>query len=118
MKLYLPLDRSSKRRVKLDFRTLRTPHLMFRAYAREEEESDGIYAQKYNNKEKGVLSVLAEKEGQEVPYLALDGTLVIPFNSPARFHWWKGGQNLCQTLAEVQSRRATVCAQEDQSLDT
>ena len=36
-----------------------------------------------------------------VPYLLSDGTLVIPFNSPERYHWWKGGQSVRQTRAEL-----------------
>lgn len=28
-------------------------------------------------------------KGPEMPYLARDGTLVIPFGSPERYHWWK-----------------------------
>lgn len=30
--------------------------------------------------------------GERLPFLSADGTLVIPFDSPERFHWWKGGQ--------------------------
>jgi len=65
--------------------------------------------------EKGVLSVLeqergkptpgtAEKGGDRLPYLTPKGTLVIPFESPERYHWWKpDGERLSvkETLAEV-----------------
>ena len=35
-----------------------------------------------------------------LPYFTADGTLVIPFDSPIRFHWWNGGQPLKQTIRE------------------
>lgn len=35
------------------------------------------------------------------PYLAADGTLVIPFDSDPKYHWWKGGQSVALTRAEV-----------------
>jgi hypothetical protein len=67
--------------------------------------------------ETGVRSVREVEHGAErgkegnAPYLMLDGTLVIPFDSPPRFHWWKGGQSIAQTRAEVlpsPSRRGTT----------
>ena len=43
-----------------------------------------------------------------MPYYTPGGTLVIPFDSPERFHYWKpGGQSLKQTAAEARSRLAT-----------
>lgn len=43
-----------------------------------------------------------EQPPQEpMPHLLADGTLVIPFDSPERYHWWKGGQSVAQTRAEV-----------------
>jgi hypothetical protein len=41
--------------------------------------------------------------GVRLPYLTADGTLVIPFDSPERFHWWKGGQKPSATRAEVEA---------------
>lgn len=35
------------------------------------------------------------------PYLDKNGTLVIPFTSHPRYHWWKGGQDLYATLKEL-----------------
>lgn len=35
------------------------------------------------------------------PYLTADGTLVIPFDSDPKYHWWKGGQSVAVTRAEV-----------------
>lgn len=38
---------------------------------------------------------------ERLPYFAPDGTLVIPFDSPRRFHWWKGGQSVSETRKEL-----------------
>src|SRR5262245_24297111 len=46
--------------------------------------------------------------GVRMPYLMPDGTLVIQFDSPERFHWWKGGQSVAETRAEVQRRQAAL----------
>jgi len=46
-----------------------------------------------------------------VPYLTPGGTLVIPFDSPERYHWWRGGQSVEQTRAEVLTRMAVERAQ-------
>ena len=45
--------------------------------------------------------------GEKLPYLTAGGTLVIPFDSPERYHWWKPeGERLsvAETLAEVKER--------------
>jgi hypothetical protein len=42
--------------------------------------------------------------GEKLPYLTPGGTLVIPFDAPERYHWWKGGQSVAETLAEVKRR--------------
>ena len=39
-----------------------------------------------------------------VPYLTPGGTLVIPFDSDPKYHWWKAGQSVEQTRAEVMAR--------------
>jgi hypothetical protein len=36
-----------------------------------------------------------------LPHLLSDGTLVIPFSSPERYFWWKGGQSVRQTKQEL-----------------
>lgn len=41
-----------------------------------------------------------------LPYLTPGGTLVIPFDSNPKYHWWKGGQSIVQTRAEVLARMA------------
>lgn len=35
------------------------------------------------------------------PYFQADGTLVIPHDCDPRYHHWKGGQSVLQTLAEL-----------------
>jgi hypothetical protein len=42
--------------------------------------------------------------GEKLPHLTPGGTLVIPMDSPERYHWWKGGQSVSETLAEVKRR--------------
>ena len=35
------------------------------------------------------------------PYFASDGSLVIPFGSDPRYHYWRGGQSVAETEKEV-----------------
>jgi hypothetical protein len=39
-----------------------------------------------------------------LPFLTAGGDLSIPFDSPERYHWWKGGQSVEQTRADVLAR--------------
>lgn len=39
--------------------------------------------------------------GEVVPYVTSFDSLVIPFNSPLRYQYWKGGQSPCDTLKEL-----------------
>jgi hypothetical protein len=41
---------------------------------------------------------------ERLPYLTPGGTLVIPHDSPERYHWWKGGMHVWETKLEVQRR--------------
>jgi len=42
----------------------------------------------------------------QLPYLTGSGDLVIPFNSPERYHWWKGkGQSIRRTFSELRERK-------------
>lgn len=38
------------------------------------------------------------RETRPLPYLDLDGSVVIPFGCDSRYHWWKGGQS---TMDEI-----------------
>jgi hypothetical protein len=44
--------------------------------------------------------------GERLPFLTAGGTLSIPFDSPERYHWWRGGQSVAETLAEVRAALA------------
>jgi hypothetical protein len=84
--------------------TLGTPILKLRAY----EKIEGTYINIGNHTckdcESAVLSVPSSLTGEKLPYLLADGTLTIPFDSPERYHWWKGGQSVSQTKQEILER--------------
>jgi len=98
--------------------TLGTPIFKSRACAR--EDSPNVRTPVYTCKdlESGVPSVpsvpgegVAEPPsaaGEHLPYLTPGGTLVIPMDSPERYHWWKPPHDqrlrVKQTLAEVKER--------------
>lgn len=46
-----------------------------------------------------------DENGRPLPYVKANGTLVIPFDSDERFHYWKGGQSLALTKEEAISRK-------------
>jgi hypothetical protein len=47
---------------------------------------------------------------QSEPYINSAGDLVIPFDAPAKFHWWKmGGQSLAQTRYEIKKPEPISC---------
>src|ERR1041384_63678 len=46
----------------------------------------------------------AQPRKLRLPFLTTDGTLSIPFDSDPKYHWWKGGQSVEQTRAEVVAR--------------
>ena len=97
----------------LYFRTLRTASLKPSVHMRKEEIEICDEAHTSKDAENGVLSVLGGKEGEvfpaaehqggRLPFFTADGTLSIPFDSPERFHWWRGGQSVSQTREEVRS---------------
>jgi len=45
-----------------------------------------------------------DENGKPLPYIKANGTLVIPFDSDERFHYWKGGQPLAVTREEAKTR--------------
>ena len=51
-----------------------------------------------------VACVESTGKALRVPYLTSGGTLVIPFDSDPKYHWWKTGQSVAQTLAETLAR--------------
>ena len=40
---------------------------------------------------------------QPLPYITDYETLIIPHNSPSRFHWWNRGQSVVDTLKELRA---------------
>jgi hypothetical protein len=48
--------------------------------------------------------------GERLPFLTAGGDLSIPFESPERYHWWKGGQSVAETLQEVKERMKNAIA--------
>ena len=48
-----------------------------------------------------VAAIDARPEGPKKPYFTSDGTLRIPFDSDPKYHWWKGGQSVKRTIAEL-----------------
>jgi hypothetical protein len=100
--------------------TLGTPFSYLRAYARE----DVLSVEKLKEFETPVPSVPESEHDfdldepvpsvpgasarpqplkQRMPHLLADGTLVIPFDGPERYHWWKGGQSIAQTRQQLLS---------------
>ena len=58
----------------------------------------------------GSVAAVPSSGGERLPYLTAGGTLVIPFNSPERYHWWKpDGERLTveQTMQEVRAALAS-----------
>ena len=98
-----------------DFGTLGTGNSELRARARVDSTSNidigEDFLEKLKDLETAVPSVPSfgvEKPptaaGERLPFLTADGSLSIPFDSPERYHWWKGGQTIAETLCEVKRR--------------
>lgn len=47
------------------------------------------------------MCIMGENCDQVKPYVTDFGVLVIPFNSPKKYHYWNGGQSVCDTLKEL-----------------
>lgn len=90
------------------FRTPRTPPLPLTRVENEMGIQEKEHKEQRGLKEswEGVRGV---REGEErIPHLLPDGTLVIPFDSPERYHWWKGGQSVVETRREVRGGKAEI----------
>ena len=98
--------------------TLGTPISNPRAYGKEDSTNIDAHTHTCKDWENGVPSVPRSlqtatmpptEEGRPLPYFTPGGTLVIPFASPERYHWWKpGGQSVAVTREEV-LERSEVC---------
>lgn len=84
------------------FGTLGTPIFNPYTYAREEEQFMGDDTPICKGSGNAVPSVPSQLKGERMPYLTPGGVLGIPIESPERFHWWKGGQSIAETRAEVE----------------
>ena len=51
---------------------------------------------------------IPESMDQPKPYLRPSGELVIPLNSHPKYHYWRGGQNLLETLLELGADEETI----------
>ena len=49
------------------------------------------------------MAIMGEncEPGQTEPFVTDFGVLVIPFNSSQKYHYWNGGQSVCETLREL-----------------
>jgi hypothetical protein len=84
-------------------RTLRTPTYSY-AYGKDDSENRrNIYSTLVEFGDP-VLSVL---NSERMPYFTPAGDVVIPFDSPERYHWWKGGQSISETKAELLKKCST-----------
>lgn len=89
----------------VELRTGRTTEVKLCARAREDFTTDHICMVDLPEKLKDSGSaVRAALITERLPFLTAGGTLVIPFDSPERYHWWRDGQSVPQTLAEVNER--------------
>ena len=45
------------------------------------------------------------EKGKVIPlsYLDRNGTLIIPFDSPSKYHWWNRGQSVLGTLKSLKA---------------
>lgn len=100
-----------------DFGTLGTPIFNPRAYAREVSPNIHTPVSMCKGLESAVPSVPSVPDepegeadmpptaaGERLPFLTPGGSLSIPFDAPERYHWWRGGQSVAETLAEVKRR--------------
>ena len=95
-----------------DSRTPRTGIVKSRARAREDSSTPNIdtgdFLVRLEDLGSGVRAVRPVLPpvvaGERLPFLTAGGDLSIPFDSPERYHWWKGGQSVAETLHEVKER--------------
>ena len=100
---------------KLEFGTLGTGIVELRARARVDSTTANTDRQDFHVKledlgspvpsvpSAGVLEP-PSAAGERLPFLTAGGDLSIPFDSPERYHWWRGGQSVAETLHEVKER--------------
>jgi hypothetical protein len=95
-----------------DFRTPRTAEVKLRARARVDSTTANIDMADSQEKLKDLESAVRDARtpcggpSSRLPFLTAGGDLSIPFDSPERYHWWRGGQSVAETLREVRAALA------------
>jgi hypothetical protein len=108
-----------------EIRTPRTPVEYSRVYKEKIPSVEGNHVYTLRESREGVRGVrqvegveqtpeTAEKQGR-LPHFTPGGTLVIPFDSPERYHWWRGGQSVALTIAELKGPTVTPLVSEESS---
>jgi hypothetical protein len=86
-------------------RTPRTPQNISAGERENSETETHTLSVAVTPSEPSESNVLVDSEtavrGVRLPHFTPGGTLVIPFDSPERFHWWKGGQSIAETRSEI-----------------
>ena len=90
-------------------RTARTAKVKLRARARVDSTIANIHTadfpEELEDSESAVRAARMDlppvAAGERLPFLTAGGDLSIPLDSPERYHWWRGGQSVAQTLLEV-----------------
>ena len=96
----------------VDVRTARTAKVKLRARARVDSTTTNIHTAYFSEELKDWGSAVRAVRmdlppvaaGERLPFLTAGGDLSIPFDSPERYHWWKGGQSVASTRVEVLAR--------------
>ncbi len=89
----------------VELRTGRTTEVKLCARAREDSTTTNIHTANIQEQLKDSASaVRAALVSERLPFLTAGGDLSIPFDSPERYHWWRGGQSVAETLQEVKER--------------
>lgn len=95
--------------MRCEFGTLGTAEVKLCARARVDSTTTNIDTAnilvKLKDSDSAVLNVPQPViAGERLPFLTTGGDLSIPFDSPERYHWWRGGQSVAETLQEVKER--------------
>ena len=64
-----------------------------------------------------MAATATQPERPKKPHFTPGGTLVIPFDCDPKYHWWKGGQSMKKTIAELRGEVVEEVPAEDVSID-
>ncbi len=113
-----------------EFGTLGTANLKLRARARVDSYTANIDKDDFLEKLEDLAAcvpnvpiarvakppVLPDGHHEPLPFLTAGGDLSIPFDSPERYHWWRGGQSVATTLAEVRNQMSATQKEENYAI--